>query len=74
MTSCGKFREGVSGGKPLIGRLCIGDLLRENSDSGYLHSRVLGWGGHGEMLILSPRDAWTRLFVQSGAEPGRPAP
>ena len=36
--------------------------------------RVLGWGVRGEMLILSPRDAWTRLFVQSGADPGRPAP
>jgi len=25
--------------------------------------RVWGWGAQGEMLILSPRDAWTRLFV-----------
>lgn len=28
--------------------------------------RVLGWGAQGEMQILSPRDAWTRLFVNSG--------
>ena len=68
------FREAVYGGKPLIGRLGIGDLLRENSASGYLQSRMLGWGVQGEMLMLSPRDAWTRLFVQSGVEPARPAP
>jgi predicted nucleic acid-binding protein len=28
--------------------------------------RVLGWGGQGEMQILAPRDAWLRLFAQSG--------
>ena len=28
--------------------------------------RVLGWGQQGNMLILSPRDAWLRLFAQSG--------
>lgn len=28
--------------------------------------RVLGWGAHGEMQILSPRDAWVRLFAQNG--------
>jgi predicted nucleic acid-binding protein len=27
--------------------------------------RVLGWGVRGGMQILSPRDAWTSLFVQS---------
>jgi predicted nucleic acid-binding protein len=28
--------------------------------------RVLGWGAQGDMQILSPRDAWMRLFVKSG--------
>lgn len=28
--------------------------------------RVLGWGTQGAMQILSPRDAWMRLFAQSG--------
>lgn len=28
--------------------------------------RVLGWGVQGDMQILSPRDAWMRLFVKSG--------
>ena len=28
--------------------------------------RVLGWGAQGVMQILSPRDAWLRLFAQSG--------
>lgn len=28
--------------------------------------RVLAWGAQGQMQILSPRDAWTRLFVKSG--------
>ncbi len=28
--------------------------------------RVLGWGTHGDMQILSPRDAWMRFFVKSG--------
>lgn len=27
--------------------------------------RVLGWGAQGAMQVLSPRDAWTWLFVQS---------
>lgn len=29
--------------------------------------RVLGWGMQGEMHILSPREAWMRLFVHKGA-------
>lgn len=29
--------------------------------------RVLGWVAQGDMQILSPRDAWMRLFVQGGA-------
>lgn len=29
--------------------------------------RVLGWGAQGDMQILSPRDAWMRWFMQSGA-------
>jgi len=28
--------------------------------------RVLGWGAQVHMQILSPRDAWMRLFVQGG--------
>ena len=28
--------------------------------------RVLGWGARSDMQILSPREAWARLFVQSG--------
>ncbi len=28
--------------------------------------RVLGWGAQGDMQILSPRDAWMRLFLQGG--------
>ena len=28
--------------------------------------RVLGWGAQGDMQILSPRDAWIRLFVKGG--------
>lgn len=27
--------------------------------------RVLTWGTRGEMLILSPRDAWKRLFADN---------
>jgi predicted nucleic acid-binding protein len=27
--------------------------------------RVLGWGAHRAMQILSPRDAWMLLFAQS---------
>ena len=27
--------------------------------------RVLGWGAQGAMQVLSPRDTWTLLFVQS---------
>ena len=27
--------------------------------------RALGWGQQGEMKILSPRDAWTYLFVKA---------
>jgi len=27
--------------------------------------RVLAWGAQGAMQVLSPRDAWTLLFVQS---------
>ena len=27
--------------------------------------RVLGWGAQGAMQVLSSRDAWTSLFVQS---------
>lgn len=28
--------------------------------------RVLGWRVQGDMLILSPRDAWVHLFVKNG--------
>jgi predicted nucleic acid-binding protein len=46
-------------------------LVRAAQEAGALvfvtwDRRVLGWGAQGAMQILSPRDAWRRLFVKSG--------
>jgi len=43
------------------GWLTAGTLVLVTGDR-----RVLGWGAQGDMQILSPRDAWMRLFVQGG--------
>ena len=48
-------------------------LVRAAQEAGALvfvtgDRRVLGWGMQGEMHILSPREAWMRLFVHKGAD------